>query len=85
MNQWVALFSVGMVAFVYTYSRLARSAWPPGHPWSGLAWLLLSAGIFLGGDPAKGGQSIISGGYFVMGILYAILWLFGTPSKPRGK
>jgi 4-hydroxybenzoate polyprenyltransferase len=85
MHQLVALFFLGMVVFVYTYARLVRRAWPPGHPWSGLAWLLLGAGGFMAGNPETRGLNIRSGLYFVLGILMAIIWLYDMQSKPRGK
>jgi len=82
MHQLVALFFLGMVVFVYTYARLVRRAWPPGHPWSGLVWLLLGAGGLMGGNPAT---KINSGLYLVLGILMAIVWLYDMRSKPHGK
>ena len=84
MRHLLALLLVGTVAFVYTYARLARRAWPSGHPWSGLALLLLSAGVLLQGNAATAAPSVYAGSCFVLAILSAIVWLVGTRRKPRG-
>jgi len=84
MHKLAALLVVGMVVFGYTFARLARGRWPHGHPWSGLAFLLLGAGMFLGGNPPTGGLIIYSDLCLALGLISAIIWLFIMPSKSRG-
>lgn len=46
-QQVVPWFLVSAVGLIYAAFRISRKGWPPGHPWSAVALLLLAFQQFL--------------------------------------